>query len=117
MFEKSTLAGKFFAFPKGFFYSPATWDDLLSNKKLQKLTKYTCIFDYEIYANSSNGEYLDDENNLVLNEDESPDSILQRSPGIVPRRFNKNAKVREPSFADSSTVNQSNEDRRVNFNP
>ena len=38
------------------------------------------LFDYEIYTNSSNGEYLDDENNLVLNEDESPDSILQRNP-------------------------------------
>ena len=77
------------------------------------------VFEYEIYANNSNGEYLADEDNLLLNGEESPDSILQRSPGIVPRRFNKNAKLREPSFADSSTVNQNNDDKdgTMNFNP
>ena len=76
-------------------------------------------FEYEIYANSSNGEYIDDDNSLHLNDEDSPDTILQRSPGIVPRRFNKNAKVREPSFADSSAINQNNNDRdgTINFNP
>ena len=91
-----------------------TRENSLNDEKTQE-----DAFGYEIYANNSNGEYLTDEDNLLLNGEESPDSILQRSPGIVPRRFNKNAKLREPSFADSSTVNQNNNDKdgTIGFNP
>ena len=91
-----------------------TRENSLNDEKTQE-----DAFGYEIYANNSNGEYLTDEDNLLLNGEESPDSILQRSPGIVPRRFNKNAKLREPSFADSSTVNQNNDDKdgTIDFNP
>ena len=61
--------------------------------------------EHESYANSSNGEYSADGDELMINGDDSPNSILQRTPGIVPRRFNKNAKVRETGFADGWNAN------------
>ena len=64
--------------------------------------------EHESYANSSNGEYSADGDELMINGDDSPNSILQRTPGIVPRRFNKNAKVRETGFADGWNANQNN---------
>ena len=65
--------------------------------------------EYESYANNSNGEYsTENGDELMINDDDSPNSILQRTPGIVPRRFNKNAKVRETGFADGWNGNQNN---------
>ena len=69
--------------------------------------------EYESYANNSNGEYSANGDDLMINGGDSQNSILQRSPGIVPRRFNKNAKVRETGFADGWNVNQNNNQEEI----
>ena len=62
-------------------------------------------FEYEnSFANTSS--YLVDSDGLIVSPDESPDSVLQKIPGIVPRRFNKNAKVRNTGSIDGMTANQ-----------
>ena len=45
----------------------------------------------------------------ILNERDgkAPNLILQRSPGIVPRRFNRNAKVRDTGSIDNGNGNHS----------
>ena len=71
--------------------------------------------DYETYANSSNGQYLGaNGDNLIMNDD---DLILQRTPGIVPRKFNKNAKVRETgNSVDGVNVIQGSSHQNDNLN-
>ena len=71
--------------------------------------------DYETYANSSNGQYLGaNGDNMIMNDD---DLILQRTPGIVPRKFNKNAKVRETgNSVDGANVIQGSGHQNDNLN-
>ena len=69
-------------------------------------------FPNDNFSNNSIDHNFDEGEGLIMDELDSANLILQRSPGIVPRRFNKNAKVRDPGSVDGMHANQSSNHKR-----